>query len=70
MRDHVDYITPGITLREVTNVGKRSGGGVEKRFVNPVPPILEPIAVPLEQLLNNLLDLCDVAVTPECIKRE
>lgn len=70
MREHVDYITPGISLREVTNVRKRGNGGMEKRFMNPLPPILEPIAVPLEDLLNNLLFLCDVAVTPECIKRE
>lgn len=70
MREHVDYITPGIALREVTNVSKRSHGNMEKRFVNPLPPILEPIAVPLERLLNELLFLCDVAVTPECIKRE
>lgn len=70
VREHIDYVTPGITLREVANVGKRSNGGKEKRFVNPLPPILEPIAVPLEQLLNDLLFLCDAAVTPECIKRE
>lgn len=57
-------------MREVSNVGKRSQGNMQKRFVNPLPPILEPITVPLEDLLNNLLDLCDAAVTPECIKRE
>lgn len=77
MREHVDYIMPGITLREVSNVGKkRSAEGAAKdlskraTFPNPISPILHPIAVPLEVLLNDLLLLCDVAVTPECIKSE
>lgn len=76
VREHVDYIMPGIALREVTNVGKKrsaeSAGGLSKRatFPNPISPILHPIAVPLEVLLNDLLPLCAVAVTPECIKRE
>lgn len=68
LREHVDYITPGITLREVTGVGNRSGGSIQKRFANGLPPILEPIAVPLEQLLGQLLDFCDVAITPQCIR--
>jgi hypothetical protein len=68
VREHVDYITPGITLREVTGVGNRRGGSFQKRFANGLPPILEPIAVPLEQLLGQLLDFCDVAITPQCIR--
>ena len=68
MREHVDYITPGITLREVTGVGKRRDANIKKRIANGLPPILEPIAVPLEQLLGQLLDFCDVAITPQCIR--
>ncbi|KAJ5215379.1 uncharacterized protein N7498_001786 [Penicillium cinerascens] len=67
IRGHVDYITPGITLREVTGVGKR-GGNLQKRAVNGLPPILKPIGLPLEQLLDQVLDFCDVAVTPQCIR--
>ena len=67
VREHLDYITPGITLREVTGVGKR-GGNIQKRLVNGLPPILEPIALPLEQLLGQLLDFCDIAITPQCIR--
>lgn len=70
VREHVDFITPGITMREVSNVSKRSNTNLQKRFINPLPPILEPITVPLEMLLDNLLFACDAAVTPECIKRE
>lgn len=79
LRQHVDYIMPGITLREVTNVGKKRGaekrsaeGALSKRgtFPNPISPILSPIAVSLETLLNDLIPICDLAVTPECIKRE
>lgn len=66
VREHVDYITPGITLREVNGVGKR--GNIQKRLVNGLPPILEPIALPLEQLLGDLFDFCDIAVTPQCIR--
>lgn len=69
MRQHVDYITPGITLREVTGVGKPSSGSIQKRFQNgDPPPVLGPIALPLQELLGSLFDFCDIAVTPQCIK--
>lgn len=54
-------------MREVTGVGKRDGS-IKKRGFNGLPPILEPIALPLDMILNNLLDTCDVAVTPSCIR--
>lgn len=67
MRHHIDYITPGIALREVTGVGKKSN--IQKRFQNgDPPPVLGPIAMPLEQLLGGLFDFCDIAITPQCIK--
>ncbi|KAJ5112796.1 hypothetical protein N7532_000841 [Penicillium argentinense] len=68
VRQHVDYITPGITLREVTGLGKTSSGNLQKRRQNGEPPIIGPIAKPIEQLLGGLLDFCDIAVTPQCIK--
>ncbi|KAJ5599005.1 hypothetical protein N7450_000072 [Penicillium hetheringtonii] len=67
VRHHIDYITPGIALREVTGVGKKSS--IQKRFQNgDPPPVLGPITMPLEQLLGGLFDFCDIAVTPQCIK--
>ncbi|KAJ5522710.1 hypothetical protein N7513_013283 [Penicillium frequentans] len=66
VRDHIDYITPGITLREVTSVGKASNK-IQKRS-NGLLPILEPILMPIEEILNNVLQFCDLAVTPQCIK--
>ncbi|KAJ5087399.1 hypothetical protein N7456_011015 [Penicillium angulare] len=65
--DHIDYITPGITLREVTKTGK-TGSELRKRSMGGIPPILEPILMPIEQLLNDgLAEFCDVAITPQCI---
>ncbi|KAJ5273032.1 hypothetical protein N7478_008157 [Penicillium angulare] len=65
--DHIDYITPGITLREVTKTGRVSNG-LRKRSMGGIPPILEPILMPIEELLNDgLAEFCDVAITPQCI---
>lgn len=63
---HVDYVTPGIKLLEVNGVRP---SGLEKRgFPNPLPPILRELTMPLDQLLGQLLGLCDVVVTPPCIE--
>lgn len=67
VREHIDYITPGIALRGVNNV-KKSVGSVEKRSLNGLPPIIEPIAIPIETLLSGLIDFCALAITPQCIK--
>lgn len=42
--------------------------GLEKRTWDPIPPILRELTLPLDQLLGQLLLLCDVAVTPPCIE--
>ncbi|KAJ5604369.1 hypothetical protein N7510_009523 [Penicillium lagena] len=68
LRDHIDYITPGIALREVNGISK-ARRSLQKRGFNGLPPIIEKLTVSIEQLLDNLLDLCDVAVTPACIKQ-
>ncbi|KAJ5565531.1 hypothetical protein N7535_007169 [Penicillium sp. DV-2018c] len=59
VREHVDYITPGIALREVTGVGKSNS---RKRSVDGIPPILEPIAMPIERLLTGLTSFCSHAM--------
>ncbi|KAJ6086305.1 hypothetical protein N7486_010586 [Penicillium sp. IBT 16267x] len=66
VQDHIDYITPGITLREVTSVGITSNK-IQKRS-NGLLPILEPILIPIEEILNDVLQFCDLAITPQCIK--
>ncbi|KAJ5924991.1 hypothetical protein N7454_007630 [Penicillium verhagenii] len=66
VREYIDYITPGITLREVMTVGK-SGNDIQKRS-NGLLPILEPIIMPIEEILNDVLQFCDLAITPQCIK--
>lgn len=68
VREHVDYITPGISLREVTSV--RRSTDKQKRFVGRIPPILEPISLPLEKLLSETLSFCSQAITPQCIQRK
>jgi tripeptidyl-peptidase-1 len=66
VREHVDYITPGIALREVTGVGKSSNS--RKRSVDGIPPILEPILMPIEKLVTELTSFCSHVVTPQCIQ--
>ena len=67
MREHIDYITPGIALREVTGV-QRSTDKLGKRSFNGLPPILEPILLPLEELLSGVGSFCSLAITPQCIQ--
>jgi hypothetical protein len=67
VREHIDYITPGIALREVTGV-QVSTDRLKKRSANGVPPILEPILLPIETLLSGLSSFCSLAITPQCIQ--
>ncbi|GIK05611.1 tripeptidyl-peptidase sed1 [Aspergillus viridinutans] len=64
---HIDYITPGIKLLEVEGV-KRARSTEKRSLGNPLPPILEPLLLPLSELLgSDKLALCDLAVTPACV---
>lgn len=66
IQHHVDYVTPGVKLLETR---KAKPSGLDKRQMpNPLPPILRPLTVPLDLLLGQLLELCDLAVTPPCIQ--
>lgn len=67
VRDHIDYIMPGIALREVT--GRReSTQRFSKRSMKGKPPILEPIPLPFEELLSGVTSYCSLAITPQCIQ--
>ncbi|KAJ5666609.1 hypothetical protein N7462_011018 [Penicillium macrosclerotiorum] len=69
VREHIDFITPGIALREVSGIGKRnSNDNIQKRHINDKPILMGPLGQSLQDLLSNLLGLCDLAVTPDCIK--
>ncbi|KAJ5729534.1 uncharacterized protein N7483_004042 [Penicillium malachiteum] len=65
--DDIDYITPGIALREVSNV-RQSQNDIQKRSGDGILPILGPLLISIEELLDNVAQLCDVAITPQCIK--
>ncbi|KAJ5437704.1 Peptidase S8/S53 subtilisin/kexin/sedolisin [Penicillium cf. griseofulvum] len=65
VREHVDYITPGISLWEVTAV--RISIDKQKRFADGIPPITEPIPLPIETLSSEAASFCDQAIMPECI---
>ncbi|KAL4898153.1 peptidase S8/S53 domain-containing protein [Aspergillus ambiguus] len=68
IKHHIDYITPGIKELEVRDVSRIEKRGVDRELFGVLPPILRPLTLSLDLLLGNMLELCDVAVTPECIK--
>ena len=67
VQEHVDYITPGIKLfttkrRSVPDSNK------QKRSFN-IPPLLKDLGMSLAALLAiPELAVCDIAITPACIK--
>lgn len=68
IQEHVDYITPGIKLF----APKRSSNptsDLEKRASYKLPALLNSVGLSLEALLAiPELAVCDVAITPACIK--
>lgn len=67
VREHIDYIMPGIALREVTGT-RESTQRLSKRSVKGKPPIIEPIPLPFEELLSGVTSYCSLAITPQCIQ--
>ncbi|GAB1208348.1 hypothetical protein APSETT445_007096 [Aspergillus pseudonomiae] len=70
VQSHIDYITPGIKHLEIREERPAEKRSVDKRSFGILPPILRPLTLPLEELLGQLLFLCDVAVTPACIQEQ
>lgn len=77
VREHVDYITPGIKLFSSSKkpARKDDGSELQKRTFGVTSPgaSLPPLPAPLPGLLTELLQLplsslCDVAATPACIR--
>ncbi|MCJ1282915.1 Tripeptidyl-peptidase sed1 [Xylographa opegraphella] len=78
VRKHVDYITPGIKLL-ATGTRGRGGKGIQKRTFgvtgqrNKQPPLKAPLPMPMATIAGSLisglpLSICDVAITPPCVK--
>ncbi|KAF2770431.1 subtilisin-like protein [Teratosphaeria nubilosa] len=74
VKQHIDYITPGIKLY-ATKAGKPASGEVQKRIFgvgsgNSQPPPTLPLPIGLPPLDTLLLGFCDIVITPECIMAE
>ena len=81
LKEHIDYITPGIKLLAAGNgppvkrslLGKRSSGissMKRKKNIGKLPPITHPLPMALEALLAmNATSVCNAAITPDCIFR-
>ncbi|KAI2789280.1 Tripeptidyl-peptidase sed1 [Penicillium oxalicum] len=71
VREHIDFITPGIVPREVTGVSPIGKDKLSKRRVQGNPAKILPVAPGLMEKIQkaNPLDSCDTAVTPECIQQ-
>ncbi|CAG8204143.1 unnamed protein product [Penicillium salamii] len=67
VRDHIDYITPGIAMREVAGVHQSSQKHVKRGFESK-PPIIEPLPLQLEDLIANSSGWCSLSVSPRCIQ--
>jgi tripeptidyl-peptidase-1 len=70
IRHHIDYVTPGVKGLGVSQPRK-----VEKRLFGlkkPTPPLLKALPMPigdlLKYILDDVLDICDATITPDCIK--
>lgn len=68
VREHIDYITPGVAMREVTGLqtpGKKLG----TRTFGGIAPKPSPIGRPVNSLKSNTSkEWCSLAVTPQCIR--
>ncbi|KAL1966156.1 hypothetical protein VTN77DRAFT_4708 [Rasamsonia byssochlamydoides] len=73
VREHIDYITPGIKSLAVAEPYPVDRLG--KRIFNwkhPQPPLLKPLPTSIQNIIDWVVslvtDTCDVAITPLCIK--
>ncbi|KAN0096089.1 subtilisin-like protein [Hyaloscypha variabilis] len=67
VQEHVDYITPGIKLF-TTKRRSAPDSNKQKRSFN-IPPLLKDLGMSLAALLAiPELAVCDIAITPACIK--
>lgn len=77
VREHVDYITPGIKLHAIGDTpSRRVKRDLEKRTFgatdrNPVkqPPLKKPLPMGLSDIQSSdALSICSAVATPECIR--
>lgn len=66
VKDHVDYITPGIRLL-ASRTTRPSSSELEKRTFK-LPPLLAPLPLLIQEILAlPELAICDQVITPACI---
>lgn len=80
VREHVDYITPGLKLlvpsrtrsdSEKKNLEKRIFGVTAGKKAPILPPLKKALPASLTDILKRALNqICQVAVIPECIDSE
>ncbi|KAF9893306.1 hypothetical protein FE257_011736 [Aspergillus nanangensis] len=68
IQHHIDYITPGVKELEVRGVSSVEKRNIDKELFGILPPILRPLTMPLDLLLGDFLQFCDIVVTPACIQ--
>jgi tripeptidyl-peptidase-1 len=72
VREHIDYITPGIKSVAVADPHRAHLGKRLFDWKHPKEPLKKDLPVSLETILEWALSLlspaCDVAITPNCIK--
>lgn len=67
LKAHIDYITPGVKIQEVS-----AGSHKRRQKRTDVDIFPQPILgsdVDLGELLKDVLSYCDVVVSPACIQR-
>ena len=75
LREHIDYITPGLKLLVPSHKKTEDREAIQKRtfgVTSPGTPTLPPLKKALSQPLSSLLKLglaalCQVAIVPQCI---
>ncbi|GAB7343209.1 hypothetical protein MBLNU457_1274t1 [Dothideomycetes sp. NU457] len=77
LREHIDYITPGIKLYspdrkgeavDTKTIDKRTFGVTNGKSGGKLPPLLEALPMLLSELLAlPELEVCNYAITPPCI---
>ncbi|KAF7712670.1 Tripeptidyl-peptidase sed1 [Penicillium ucsense] len=72
VREHIDFITPGISPREVTGVTPINKEKLKKRRIQGSPIEVQPVEAGLMDKYRGKQtppEACDTAVTPECIRQ-
>lgn len=70
MQEHIDFVKPGIHGLELRDEPEETSGLQKRTFhgrQGSLPPIIQQLTLPIQELLGNLLGLCGLVITPPCI---